>query len=171
MQIDEVGGACTSIRLRCRCRCSGGRISLFLVCGCRRFYSFYGRGCLQFGPNTTSGVAISAHGVGPDASGSIMVETPPGPFHATVTCLQVTGNDGIVTAIIDRSRAFDNPVGEIIVVEGVDNGHPSGGASPDLLRVSFQKDGAITPTDQAGCWLPLLPPVAQQANITVSSGS
>lgn len=50
-------------------------------------------------------------------------------------------------------------VGDIIVAEGVDNGNPSNGVSPDLWRISFESNGGIYPTDQPQCWLPFYPPV------------
>jgi hypothetical protein len=89
-----------------------------------------------------------------------------------VTCLQTFGNDGIATAVIASSTDPTNPPGEVIVGEGVDNGNPSGGTSPDLWRLSFENNGGVFPFGQQGCWIPIFPPVPiQQGNIVVSSSS
>lgn len=126
-------------------------------------------GGLQFGPHTASQFSISAHGSGPDATGSLNAHAPSGRFHAKVTCLQVTGNDAIATVIITSSHDPSNPVGEVLVGEGVDNGSPKGGTSPDLWRLSFQDNGGIVPTSQPACWLPIFTPVpVMQGNIVVS---
>jgi hypothetical protein len=130
---------------------------------------FMSGGGLQFGPHTTSQFAVSAHGVGPDATGSLNAQVPTGSFHATVTCLQVIGNDATATVVISSSHDPTNPVGEILVGEGVDNGHPSTGTSPDLWRLSFENSDGIAPTGQTGCWVPFYSPVPiQQGNIVVS---
>ncbi len=113
--------------------------------------------------------SIAAHGVGDSATGNLEAA---GLFHATVTCLQVVGNDAIATAVIDSSHDPNNPVGEIIVAEGVDSGNPSHGFSPDLWRISFQNNGGIVPTDQSECWLPIFAPVPiDHGNIRVVDGS
>jgi hypothetical protein len=112
--------------------------------------------------------AISAHGVGPAATGELDLV---GLFHATVTCLQVSGRDGIATTVVDSSQDSRFPVGEIIVAEGVDNGNPSQTSSPDLWRNSFENNGGIHQVS-ARCWMPFFPPVAiQSGNIIVVDGS
>jgi hypothetical protein len=122
-------------------------------------------GAHQFGPGPRSGFVVTASGIGNNASGSIRA----GSFHAKVTCLQVSGNDGVATAVIDSSKDPAFPPGEIIVGEGVDNGHPSYGRSPDLWRLSFQDNAGIGFTGQPGCWFPFYAPVPiQMGNIVVS---
>jgi hypothetical protein len=129
---------------------------------------FMAGGGLQFGPQTGSQFAISAHGVGPGAQGSLNAHSLTGSFHATVTCLRVIGNDGIATAVVSWSNDPRTPVGEVLVGEGVDNGHPSKGTSPDLWRLSFQANGGIFPTARSGCWQPFFAPVpVRQGNIVV----
>jgi hypothetical protein len=86
-----------------------------------------------------------------------------------VTCLFVVENDGIATAVIDVSHDPAHPVGEIIVGEGLDEGDPVNGISPDLWRLSFESNGGIYPSGVEGCWLPFFGPVSiQQGNIRVS---
>lgn len=112
--------------------------------------------------------AISAHGVGSDAKGQF--EAANLGFHAQVTCLEVVGNDAIATAVIDHSHDPGNPVGEVIVIEGVDNGNPSGGTSPDLMRVSFSNNGGVT-LQPGPCQVPNLPPApVESGNIVVMPG-
>lgn len=95
-----------------------------------------------------------AHGLDAAAKGRLVAG---GVFRAKVTCLEVTGNDGIATAVITSSQDPSNPVGETIVAEGVDN---SAQGTTDLWRTSFAKDGAIFPdAAQPGCFLPFLAPV------------
>lgn len=123
----------------------------------------------QFGPQTTSQFSVSAHGTGNSATGSLFA-VPTGSFRAVVTCLQTSGNDGIATAVITSSTDALNPPGEVLVGEGVDNGNPSGGTSPDLWRLSFQNNGGIFPSGEPGCSLPIFPPVSvQQGNLLVAS--
>jgi hypothetical protein len=111
--------------------------------------------------------SISAHGYYGAAMGEL---TAAKFFHATVTCLEVTGNDGIATAVIDSSHDPAFPVGETVVAEGVDN---DPGVATDLWRISFESNGGISPdTAHPGCFLPIFPPVAiQSGDILVSSGS
>jgi hypothetical protein len=118
---------------------------------------------------------ISAHGLFTAAHGELTnpERLEPGSarvFHATVTCLEVTGNVGIATAVVDSSHVPGILVGETVVAEGVDNGSLG---TNDLFRISFEHDFAIFP-DMAhpGCFLPFLPPAPiQSGNILVSPGS
>ena len=122
----------------------------------------------QMTGSVTQGVphSIAAHGIGSDATGEF---TLAGFFHADVTCLVVSGNDAIATAVIDKSKDPNNPVGEVIVIEGVDNGNPSNGVSPDLFRVSFTVNGGVIGTGP--CALPVFPPVpVESGNIVVMPG-
>src|SRR4051794_5398239 len=107
--------------------------------------------------------SIAAHGIGPAATGEFTYATL---FHAHVTCLVVSGNDAIATAVIDRSHDVDNPVGEVVVIEGVDNGNPSNGGSPDLFPLSFSTSGGVT---GSGPWaLRNTPPVpGDSGNVVV----
>jgi hypothetical protein len=112
---------------------------------------------------------ISAHGgpLGEDPKGHISFQIEGQPrIKAEVTCLIVTANQAIATAIGTKPEANE---GQIIVMHAVDNGEP-GGALPDLLRFSFA--GAIRPAPgQPGCFLPVLPPVpVTDGNITVHDG-
>jgi hypothetical protein len=117
--------------------------------------------------------AVSAHGSFTAAHGELnLVST----FHATVTCLEVNGNDGIATAVIDSSQNPAFPVGETVVAEGVDTDalvpkDATPGTATDLWRNSFP--GGIYP-DYAhpGCYLPFFAPVPiDRGDILVSPGS
>ena len=111
--------------------------------------------------------AISAHGVEADAKGQFNAS---GLFHAQVTCLEVTGNTAVATAVIDHSNDPLNPVGEVIVIRGVDNGNPSDGVSPDLFRVSFEGNGGLQP-GSGPCRQDFLPPApVDSGNIVVMPG-
>jgi hypothetical protein len=154
---------------RCVAAVLGSAGALMLLC------STTGRASADPGPAITGSVkqgteaSIEAHGVGPDATGNLEAA---GLFHATVTCLMVSGNDAIATAVIVSSQDPGFPIGEIIVVEGVDNGNPSQGSSPDLWRISFQNNGGILPTDDPRCSLPVFMPVPiESGNIQVVGGS
>jgi hypothetical protein len=84
---------------------------------------------------------------------------------ATVTCLQINGNDAIVsgTAKIDG-------VSTVVVAEAVDQGDPSGSPLSDSLRFSFAP--VVTPTDTPGCYLPVLAPVAiKSGDLHVDAGA
>jgi hypothetical protein len=111
--------------------------------------------------------SISAHGSGSNARGELNASTH---FHAKVTCLQVTGNDGIVTAVIDQSTDPAYPAGEIVVAEGVDNGNPRNHTSPDLWRISFESNGGVI-VGSNGCSSPIFAPVpVQTGNLVVQDG-
>jgi hypothetical protein len=106
---------------------------------------------------------VDARGSGPAATGEVDLV---GHFHATVTCLQVSGRHGIATTVIDSSQDPSYRVGQIVVVEGVDNGNPTLTSVPDLWRASFDNGGIHQVSSR--CWLPIFPPVAIQAgNIVV----
>jgi hypothetical protein len=98
-------------------------------------------------------------------------------FHATVTCLEVNGNDGIATAVIDSSQNPSFPVGETVVAEGYDTDalvpkDATPGTATDLWRISFASNGGIYP-DYAhpGCYLPFFAPVPiDRGDILVSPG-
>ena len=95
-----------------------------------------------------------AHGVDTAAKGRLVSV---GAFRARVTCLEVTGNDGIATAVITSSEDPNNPVGETTVAEGVDN---SAQGTTDLWRTSFANSGGIFPdAAHPECFLPIFAPV------------
>ncbi len=95
-----------------------------------------------------------AHGVDTAAKGRLVAV---GAFRAKITCLEVTGNDGIATAAITSSQDPNNPVGETIVAEGVDD---SAQGTTDLWRTSFANNGGIFPdAAHPGCFLPIFAPV------------
>jgi hypothetical protein len=97
---------------------------------------------------------IHAHGLDSAATGKLVAV---GVFRAKVTCLEVAGNDGIATAVITASQDPNNPVGETVVAEGVDN---SAQATTDLWRISFANNGGIFPdAANPGCFLPFFAPV------------
>jgi hypothetical protein len=86
-------------------------------------------------------------------------------INAKVTCLIVTGNRALITAVDDELPGPSNAV----VIEAVDLGEPSDGP-PDLLRGSFE-GFIIESAEQPGCFLPVLPPVpVTQGNIVVHDG-
>ena len=114
--------------------------------------------------------SASTHMAGAAATGELTEAFSSGLARATVTCLQVSGNDAIVTGRLTQG-AFGP--GKIVVFEGVDNGDPTQGAPPDLQRLSGQD--AIYPdsSDTTGrCYRPFLLPVSiTSGNIVVSAGS
>jgi hypothetical protein len=134
-------------------------------------------GPMMTGATTQDGgvAGISAHGSLTAASGEL---TAAKFFHATVTCLEVTGNDGIATAVIDSRHDPSFPVGETIVAEGVDTDavvpkNTTPGAATDLWRISFASNGGIFPDlAHPGCFLPFFPPVPiERGDVLVRPGS
>jgi hypothetical protein len=108
---------------------------------------------------------ISAHSgpAGEDARGQLSFKIEGQPrIKAEVSCLVVTGNTAIATATYTDEDGAE----QVVVMEAVDNGEPSG-ETPDLLRFSFA--GAIVPDPaNADCFLPVLAPVpVTQGNIVV----
>jgi hypothetical protein len=104
------------------------------------------------GSNFQGGQAtISAQGSADAASGVLVAI---GVFKADITCLFVSGNDGMATATISSSTNPGYPVGETIVAEAVDNG----GAPADLWRISFADNGGTTQLDDR-CSVAFLPPL------------
>ena len=105
---------------------------------------------------------ISAHSDadGTDARGSLTGETQDNPIaslHAEVTCLVVTGNEAVVTGVLNQPASER---GNIMVLHAIDNGRTPGSGSPDLLRFSFSSNGGVVPDpNNAGCFLPIFPPV------------
>lgn len=108
-----------------------------------------------------SSFGISAHSEsdGTDAKGSITGETagPEASIHAEVICLVVSGNEAIITGVLNQPEAER---GNIIVVHTVDNGNTPGSGSPDLLRGSFASNAGVQPDpNNPGCFVPIFPPV------------
>jgi hypothetical protein len=113
---------------------------------------------------TPPGKALAA------AAGYMSFEaTPTELWDVAVTCVQITGNDAIVTGI---ARIPAQHAGEHVVLEAVDN-DASGGT--DQMRFSFQHDGAVAPGTPRNCWKPILSPVDIQSGfievIPAGSGS
>jgi hypothetical protein len=116
---------------------------------------------------------VAAHGSFTAAHGELNVVRA---FHATVTCLEVNGNDGIATAVIDSAQNPSFTVGETVVSEGYDTDallpkDATPGTATDLWRNSFP--GGIYP-DYAhpGCYLPFFAPVPiDRGDILVMPGS
>jgi hypothetical protein len=144
---------------------------------------FAGGALAASGPSLTGAITqdggvtgISAHGSFTAATGEL---TAARFFHASVTCLEVTGNDGIATAVIDSSRDPGTfPVGETIVAEGFDTDatvpkSTTPGLATDLWRISFASNGGIFPDfAHPGCFLPFFAPVPiDRGDIRVSTGS
>lgn len=80
-----------------------------------------------------------------------------GHFRAAVTCLNVRGHDGVVTARITSSSDANYPVGEYIDAEAIDNGGTS-----DMWRISFNNNGGLRYVAPA-CYATVYSPVAIQA--------
>ena len=115
-------------------------------------------------PDVAIQFAFSAHSgpQGEDPKGHVQLFFPEGVINAKVTCLIVTGNRALITAVDDELPGPSNAV----VIEAVDLGEPSDGP-PDLLRGSFE-GFIIESAEQPGCFLPVLPPVpVTQGNIVV----
>jgi hypothetical protein len=119
--------------------------------------------------------AISARGSFTAATGEL---TAAEVFHAPVTCLEVTGYDGIATAVIDSSHNPAYPVGETIVAEDFDTDalvpkQTTPGVATDLWRISFASNGGISPDfAHPDCFLPFFPPVpVERGDILVSPGA
>ena len=112
---------------------------------------------------------ITAHGIGAAATGQLTEAFASGLVRVSVTCLRVSGNDAIVTGIVTHGVFGPGP---IVVFEGVDNGGPVHGVSPDLQRLSGQDAIYPDPSDTTGrCYQPFLPPVSvKSGNIVVSAG-
>ena len=106
-----------------------------------------------------SSLAISARSQpdGTDATGTIRGETAGSEaIHADVICLVVSGNEAIITGVMNRPEWL---FGHRIVVHAVDNGTAPGAGSPDLLRASYFTNGGIqNDPNHPGCFLPILPP-------------
>lgn len=121
--------------------------------------------------------AVVAYGDYADAGGRAWVQDPSGSFKAKITCLEVAGNSGIATAVVDQSQSAADPLGEFIVIQGVDTDEPTGneqsGPPMELFRVSFGHDFAIFPdTAHPGCYLPFLPPAPiLQGELEVTSST
>jgi hypothetical protein len=114
--------------------------------------------------------AISAYsGADGEGAGGSMTFAVKGegnrPTHADVTCLIVSGNDAIATAVVARPKDL---AGQLVVLEAVDDGGP-GSTPPDAIRFSFE--GAIFQVSES-CWLPILPPVdVQRGNVEVNDAT
>lgn len=117
--------------------------------------------------------AISAHSNADSTNprGSFTFENgPPGshPWHADVTCLQVTGNDAIATGVVTQPA---DAAGQIVVAEAVDNGEPQRGQPVDYLRFSFESNGGVVQVSP-DCWAPIFPPVLiEHGNIVVNDAT
>ena len=106
----------------------------------------------MIGANYQGGwAAIAAHGSRASAVGELIAVQH---FSARVSCLEVSGNDGIATARITASQDPTYPVGEVIVAEAVDDG----GGPADEWRISFDNNGGIY-QESPGCYLPFYAPV------------
>ena len=68
---------------------------------------------------------------------------------AKVTCVQVSGEDALVTGVL---RIPSSRAGEHVVAEAIDN--DTSGAT-DQLRFSFQSNGGAVKTAVPGCWQPV----------------
>jgi hypothetical protein len=72
---------------------------------------------------------------------------------AKVLCVQVNGDDGLVTGVL---RLPTSRAGEHVVAEIVDN--DATGAT-DALRFSYQSNHGAVRTSVPGCWAPVFGPV------------
>jgi hypothetical protein len=123
----------------------------------------------QFGP-PPSFFTLAVHGDanGGNAKGSFGFANGPAgshPWHVTVTCLLVSGNDAIATGVVDQPR---EAAGQLVVAEAVDNGEPRNGQAVDLLRFSFASNGGVFPGPTPNCFVPVFSPVPiQHGNIVV----
>ena len=114
------------------------------------------------------GIAAKSGPAGEDPKGALTGENPGvGPsFHADVTCVIVTGNQGFVTGVFTQPPAAE---GDITVLHVVDTGGPGG--APDLIRFSFAPSIVAVP-GRPGCFMPVLPPVpVTRGNILVHDGT
>lgn len=94
----------------------------------------------------------------PPATGIMTFETTDGPallWDAKVTCVKVSGDDAVVTGVVNIPRRY---AGEHIVMEGIDNSKVG-----DRMRFSFQHNGGVVQGSSPFCWKPDLPPVNIQS--------
>src|SRR5262249_52477700 len=111
---------------------------------------------------------VFASGIGNAATGTMTFyagDPKPKLTTATVTCLQINGDDAIVSG-----TAKINGTQTVVVAEAVDQGDPSGSPQPALLRYSFAP--VVNPTGVLGCYAPILAPIAiKSGDLHVDGGS
>lgn len=71
-------------------------------------------------------------------------------WDAKVTCVTVTGNDAVVTGVVNLPARYS---GQHIVMEALDSGRP------DRVRFSFEYNGGVVAGSSPNCWRPVFGPV------------
>jgi hypothetical protein len=103
-------------------------------------------------PGTDAVFSIRAQATSTGASGEMTWENGTTSLgDVKVTCLQVNGEDAIITGV----STIGADKGKHVVAEVVDN---DTAGTTDQLRFSFQANGGIQPTSNPKCWTPVIPP-------------
>lgn len=107
--------------------------------------------CIETGFSAHSGPA------GQNPQGHVTHNTSKrgGSLRGDVVCLHVLGNQAFILAVETRTDDAVTQGGQFLL-HVVDNGNPTSGQPPDLIRISFA--GGFTRTTNFPCGLPFVPP-------------